>query len=605
MASCAVAASGVTYALAQENGQTLKPEAAQKEAAQQGSVTILLKLAPSFPEVETPAKAIPEPAKEGGLPASTPLASGPGIASPAPGQADPSMKVSASQPRLKTAPVTQPPSAAFPWGLSPDPLSLGPVVSRRAGGILRGWPTDSPKASQSNEAQQEQTATPEPQSSFDWLQTGSELQLSGSSPVKSDSGDEIAANGVLVLSPEPAPGPTQEEMQAETAKAEGDQGECPGAPNRGVPIVESQADDIPLDQDEHPYDAPAARSSSESAAANRVIRDTSLADEELRAGINRCLHYFLTHPENVAQRGPWALMHATLPFGVEAEVLAGNRRVNAIGWMCYNGLCAKQRIFQPTRQGFRTNIGPGVQGHEGQFLAILAQSRVQADYPIMVGNRKYTIQDLVRYEMASCREKSELTFKLIGLSQYLHQEQKWRDTRGHTWNLEKMVAEELAQPVIGAACGGTHRLMGLSFALSRRHAAGLPIVGHWQRAEVFIHDYVNYAMSLQNPDGSFSTEWFEGRAHELDVERQVQTTGHILEWLLFTLPEAELQSPKIKQSVEFLIENIGGDPSRNWPIGPRGHALRAMALYNQRVFGAELGQLRQTVAESALRPTPR
>jgi hypothetical protein len=298
-------------------------------------------------------------------------------------------------------------------------------------------------------------------------------------------------------------------------------------------------------------------------------------------------------------------MHAILPFGVEAELGAGNRRVNAIGWACYNGLCKTQRMFQPTTNGFRINTGPGVQGHEGQFLAILAQSKVAPNYPIKMGNRNYTINDLVRYEMATCREKSELTFKLIGLSYYLDQQQVWRDNRGGTWSLEKLVAQELDQPVVGAACGGTHRLMGLTFSLLQRKQAGLPITGHWQRSEQYLNDFVAYAMSLQNPDGSFSTEWFEGRANEPNVERKVQTTGHTLEWLVYTLPDEQLQSPQVTKAIQFLLNTVGAEPGRDWPIGPRGHALRALALYNQRVFGAQTGKMRQFIAttktESQLR----
>ncbi|QDV26316.1 hypothetical protein [Aureliella helgolandensis] len=382
--------------------------------------------------------------------------------------------------------------------------------------------------------------------------------------------------------------------------------ECPGSPEGDALATGPQPDDIPLEQEEHPYDAPAAESSAEPIAEIIQAPNSFTTRElEIRRGINHCLNYFLTHPENVVRRGPWALMHATLPFGVEAEIVAGNRRVNAIGWMCYNGVCAKQRMFQPTRTGFRTNLGPGVQGHEGQFLAILAQSKVSIDYPLQIGSRNYTIADLVKYEMATCREKSELTFKLIGLSHYLPADQQWRDNRGQTWSLEKMVAEELAQPVIGAACGGSHRLMGLSYAVIRRQQAGFPIDGHWYRAEQYLNDYVQYAFTLQNPDGSFSTEWFEGRGAEANVERKMQTTGHILEWLIYTLPTESLRSPQIQLSVEYLLRTVGADPAHDWAIGPRGHALRALALYQQRVFNAEPGQMARFVAQTETHPAVR
>jgi hypothetical protein len=298
-------------------------------------------------------------------------------------------------------------------------------------------------------------------------------------------------------------------------------------------------------------------------------------------------------------------MHAALPFGVESEVIAGNRRVNTLGWLAFNGTCGKQNMFQPTRQGFRPNVGPGVQGHEGQFLAILAQSRVPGDYPLQINRRQYSVMDLARYEMSTCREKSELTFKLIGLSFYLEPEQRWRDNRGQTWNLEKMVAEELAQPINGAACGGVHRLMGLSYSIIQRQEAGQPITGHWSRAEAYLNDYVNYALSLQNPDGSFSTNWFESRGMQPDVERKVQTTGHILEWLVYTIPDEHLRSNRIHLSLEFLLNSVGREPQRDWPIGPRSHALRAMSVYLQRLYGVQPGKIKDYLANAGGESTRR
>lgn len=390
-----------------------------------------------------------------------------------------------------------------------------------------------------------------------------------------------------------------EQTEEPASKSIGDSNDvnCPGAPDGSGESGKPQPEDLPLEQEEHPYDAPAASSTAEPDTPAEPAHDFTARELEIHRQINRCFTYYLQNPETVVRRGPWALMHAVLPFGVEAEVIAGNQRVNAIGWMCYNGVCARQRMFQPTQTGFRTNVGPGVQGHEGQFLAILAQSRVKPDYPLKIGNRTYTINDLVRFEAATCREKSELTFKLIGLSYYLPQNQRWRDNRGQYWTLEKMLAEELAQPVNGAACGGSHRLMGLSFAVIERTREGLPITGVWSKAEQYLNDYIDYTMTLQNPDGSFSTEWFEGRGNKSDVERKVQTTGHMLEWLIYTLPDEHLRSPRIQLSMEYLLKTVGANPGYDWPIGPRGHALRAMSLYNQRVFGVENGKLQSYLAQ--------
>jgi hypothetical protein len=205
------------------------------------------------------------------------------------------------------------------------------------------------------------------------------------------------------------------------------------------------------------------------------------------------------------------------------------------------------------------------------------------DYPIQIGERKFTVEDLVRYEMATCREKSELTFKLIGLSYYVDSNKQWRSNDGKVWSLQKLVQEELAQPIVGSACGGTHRLMGFSFSLRQRELQGQPITGQYARAAKFVSEYVQYTWRLQNPDGSFSTDWYAGRGNEPNDERKVQTSGHMLEWLMFTVPDEELTSPRMERAVEFLLSKIYDRRENKWPIGPRGHATRALMLYQLRL----------------------
>ena len=324
---------------------------------------------------------------------------------------------------------------------------------------------------------------------------------------------------------------------------------------------------------------------------NTIAAPTLSPAESLRQQrVENCLAYYIANPETVVERSPWAVMHAMLPFGVEGEVIVGNKRVNSIQWMCYNGTCRTQKMFTPAGRSFRPNVGGGVQGHEGQFLAMLAQSQVSTEYPIVVNNKRYTVQDLVRYEMATCKEKTELTFKLISLSYYVDTAQSWTAADRRKWNIQKLVEEELAQPVVGAACGGTHRLMGLTFALRQRKAEGRPIDGNFARAEKYVADYVDYTWKLQNPDGSFSSNWFESRGHEQNKERLVQTSGHILEWLMFTLPKNQLDDPRVIKSVDFLLSHIWDERQHKWPVGPRGHATRAIALYQQRVYGGQPGQ---------------
>jgi hypothetical protein len=221
---------------------------------------------------------------------------------------------------------------------------------------------------------------------------------------------------------------------------------------------------------------------------------------------------------------------------------------------------------------------------------MLAQCRIDRDYEIRIDDYRYTIRDLIEYEKQTCVPKSELTFKLIGFSHYLDPNETWNTRHHGRWNLERVLAEELAQPVVGSACGGTHRLMGITYAMRTRQAHGLPMNGHFARAAVFIDDFQQYAMALQNPDGSFSTDWFERRANEPDFDRKVQTTGHILEWLVYSLPDKQLSDPKIVRSVRFLVDALKSNPDYEFEVGPKGHALRALVLYQRYVFDGTYGQ---------------
>jgi hypothetical protein len=354
-----------------------------------------------------------------------------------------------------------------------------------------------------------------------------------------------------------------------------------------------------------PSSSPTAKPEATQAPPAKILPQLTQQVGRLKPKIDAALAYYLNRPEVTVQRSPWAVMHAIIPFGVESTLKADGRTVNAIGWMCFNGSCRGQRIFQVTPTGFKPALGAGLQGHEGQFLAILAQSKVAPEYPLQVGRKRYSVKDLIDYEMKTCKSKTELTFKLLSLSHYLPSDAQWKNEQGETWSIEKLVQEELAQPIVGAACGGTHRLMGLSYALRQRRAEGFPIEGHFARAQIFLNDFIDYAWTLQNPDGSFSTDWFEGRANQSDMQRKLQTTGHILEWLVFVLPEDQLQSPRVVRAVEFLLYCLVDQRQVDWKIGPRGHALHALSLYEERLFGAVPGQLRRQLTASGAKSKQR
>ncbi len=324
--------------------------------------------------------------------------------------------------------------------------------------------------------------------------------------------------------------------------------------------------------------------------------------QALQPRIERVLDYYYRYQmTDAGKHDVWETMHGFLPYGVDSLIRTPEYRqpVNAIGWLCWNKPCRTHRLFEVRNGKLIPRQGPRVQGHHGQFLAMLAQSYVPASFEIQAGGQKFTVQDVIEFEKETCVPKSELTFKLISLSHYLPADATWKSRDGQDWSLQRLLEEEIQQKVVGAACGGTHRLTGIAFAVAARKKAGLPMDGIWERADQYLKDYHEHTFRLQNADGSFSTNWFEGRGMERDVDRRLQTTGHILEFLILSLPKEELTSPEIVKAVNYLTTILERNPRHEWSIGPKGHALHALVLYDQLVFGTKPGSRTSDILQTS------
>ncbi len=314
----------------------------------------------------------------------------------------------------------------------------------------------------------------------------------------------------------------------------------------------------------------------------------------LRDRMRKVLTQHYSQPLNSRDNDSWELMHSIIAYGVDAELRVGGPqgpRRNAIGYLCYNYPLRGPRMLSVQNNLPSAQIGVGLQGHQAQMLAILAQSRLSRTYPLLINGQKFTIEDLIRAEQLACRTGTELTFTLISMAHYLPTDAKWTCSRGETWDIPRLIREEIRQPIThSAACGGTHRLMGLSYAIRRREQQGKPIDGDFARAKEYLQNYFDWTLSLQNPDGSFSTSWLARRENRADIDRKIQCTGHITEWLVYALPKARLRDEPIVAAVGFLTSALEMNRGREWKVGPLGHALHALALYHQRVFEGQEDQ---------------
>ncbi|MBL8828598.1 MAG: hypothetical protein JNM18_16570, partial [Planctomycetaceae bacterium] len=321
----------------------------------------------------------------------------------------------------------------------------------------------------------------------------------------------------------------------------------------------------------------------------------------LQNKVRRVMTSYFPRRLNSREHDCWETMHAVIAYGLDTDIHRdgpGGKLVNGAGWLCFNGSCANYRLLYVEDGRVMARQGVGVQGHFGQFLAILAQSQMPLSYPMLVEGKEFTVGDLLESEKVTCQSGMELTFKLIAITKYAEDlDERWQNNRDETWSVEKLVKEELAAPIRGAACGGTHRLTGLAYAVRRREQLEQPMDGEFARAKKFLEDYHRYTFSLQNRDGSFSTEWFRGPGSRPDLGRRLQTTGHILEWLVFSLPERDLTDPRVVRAVDYLATIMAANPDREWEIGPLGHAIHALSLYNERVFVAHENEQRELARE--------
>ncbi len=308
----------------------------------------------------------------------------------------------------------------------------------------------------------------------------------------------------------------------------------------------------------------------------------------LRMRVRGVLKGYYRKQLNSTDNDPWEVMHGMLAYGVNSRIRQGGPNGNpitSVGWLCFNKPCKGQAMLYVNPEGeLRAKYGVGLQGHLGQLLAMLAQCRVSADYPIQVGKDKFTIRDLIEAEKKTCYPKTELTFKLLALQYYIDLNDKWMNDQGLEWDFPRLLSEEMAQPVRTAACGGTHRLSALSLTVKTRIRRGEPVDGEYAEAMDFVKKYQQYAFRLQNKDGSLSTQWFKGPGDEDDDDRRIKTTGHILEWLCYSLSDEELRDQRTIRAVSYLANLMYSNYDHEWEVGPRSHATHALLLYDERVF---------------------
>jgi hypothetical protein len=298
------------------------------------------------------------------------------------------------------------------------------------------------------------------------------------------------------------------------------------------------------------------------------------------------------HRDLLLSNGFWAVFHGILGLGPEATLkhpLLGVR-VKAIDYICEGGQLRGMH-FIPYPDGVDVETGEMFvsQGHQDQFIAEMAQCGMPADRKFLVEGKEHPFLDFVHHSQmrASVTANQELSWTILVLGQYLGTDLAWTNSKGEALRFEDLVRYEINAPIMDAACGGTHRLFGLKWVANLHARKGGTQSGVWKDLEEEQVKYQQLARKYQNLDGSFSTSFFREPASAPDLQLRMNTTGHILEWLAYSLPQSELHAQWIKDAVYELTRMFLEIESKPMETGTLYHALHGLRIYHERVFGSE------------------
>jgi hypothetical protein len=292
--------------------------------------------------------------------------------------------------------------------------------------------------------------------------------------------------------------------------------------------------------------------------------------------------------------GFWTVFHGILGLGPDVKLKNPvlGFQVPAVDYICSGGELRGLR-FLPSEYGVDVENGEQFvsQGHQDQFVAEMAQCGLPADKSFQIHGKKYQFMDFVRHSQMRARTNAnqELSWTIVVVGQYLGTDIAWTNDHGEKLRFEDLVRYEVDANVEQAACGGTHRLFGLNWAYNLHLRSGGKTEGVWKDLVEEQEKYQRLAQKYQNPDGSFSTEFFRGPGNATDIQLRMNTTGHILEWLAYSLPESALRRPWMENAASrlaLMFHEIQNDPMES---GTLYHAAHGLRIYHERVFGNGLG----------------
>lgn len=286
------------------------------------------------------------------------------------------------------------------------------------------------------------------------------------------------------------------------------------------------------------------------------------------------------------QHTPWQMIHALLGLRNEFNILHNGSPVSGLDWIAQGQSYENQYWFERTRHGGRAHPYSrpyAFEGHANQTIALISMCGVELDRQFGTSEGSVTMRDMIRHAQMTLSQKDEPTWTLWVLSRYLPPTARWTNQDGEHWSIERLVQEQVAKPMKGAPCGGTHGLFALAHARNVYLQQGRPLRGVWLQAEYKIRKYINTARFQQNSDGSLSSNYFRGREYNPDFNKRMASIGHMLEFLMIALPQKELNSQWVRRAINSAATELMNNRKAYVKCSPLYHTVNALNIYLDRV----------------------
>jgi hypothetical protein len=324
-------------------------------------------------------------------------------------------------------------------------------------------------------------------------------------------------------------------------------------------------------------------------------------DADILRQIDDALEYTFNHRRLTVGSGAndqaaWQIVHGALAFKREFLVSDGTRDISAVEYILGGGKMKGLDLRRgdlldaaSKRYGIATIIAEDKmgQGHADQWLGYLSDCHLLLDEPIIVEGEKHTIADYIdQAKLDVYRNASrEYSWTLMALTAYYPTDYSWKAGDGSEWTIEKLVEIELGHSLDASACGGTHRMTGLTMAFNRHVAAGKPVTGVWKQLEDRIHECIGKAREYQNPDGSLSSNYFARPGKSADLAVSMGSAGHVMEFLATAMDKDALQEAWAKRATLDVCKLFRKTKFVDVECGALFHAAHGLVLYREKVFG--------------------